>query len=440
MTRPRVLVEPLLPLDERYLRSRTVARTMLNMGVCVVEGTRLRGPDGSLDLDAIRTILAGRVGRVPRYRHRLMHAPLGLTGPAWVEDEAFDVDRHLVVVPGVFRGADELVDLVTRMRARPMDLDRPAWDVVVADLGDDVAVTIRAHHVVGDGMFGVTMIKAFMLEEPTDPQLEAAPFEPRAPRGGAQLVAQVGLQWALRRRGIADAVADYRRKSFRKRVRRTIGRNIRGPREAWVAKRRPQLLAVPPRELRCVRLPLPEVKAAARELGGSVNDLLVAAVAPGLTAMALGEPTPGRTARVLVPISGRAAGERTAAGNMVRTTTLDLPLGVGVAQLLPRVNGQIRSALRGDAPSDGAAGHDASVSMLAISGRPLFFAESPVRSVDFVPSVDPTDRLTVFASVYCQELVVWAVAHADLGAGLDAFTETLAAAMTAVTAANGSGA
>src|SRR5438067_1253442 len=43
----------------------------------------------------IRDHIAGRLGRAPRYRQRIAPIPLDVNDPVWVDDEDFDVDRHV---------------------------------------------------------------------------------------------------------------------------------------------------------------------------------------------------------------------------------------------------------------------------------------------------------------------------------------------------------
>ncbi|MFN8233517.1 MAG: WS/DGAT domain-containing protein [Actinomycetota bacterium] len=64
-------------------------------------------------------------------------------------------------------------------------------------------------------------------------------------------------------------------------------------------------------------------------LGGTVNDVVLAAVAAGLHEVleARGEPTRGRTLRVMVPVSVRSRGQAGDVGNRVAPAFIDLPVG-----------------------------------------------------------------------------------------------------------------
>ena len=57
-------------------------------------------PDGAeLSLDELRSQIAGRLDRAPRLRRRLDVAAAPLAQPAWVDDQRFDIARHVLELP-----------------------------------------------------------------------------------------------------------------------------------------------------------------------------------------------------------------------------------------------------------------------------------------------------------------------------------------------------
>ena len=64
-------------------------------------------------------------------------------------------------------------------------------------------------------------------------------------------------------------------------------------------------------------------------LGGTINDVVLSAVAGGLHELldARGEPTKGRTLRVMVPVSVRSKAEQGDVGNRVAPAFVDVPVG-----------------------------------------------------------------------------------------------------------------
>src|SRR5258705_13832212 len=51
---------------------------------------------GGYTFDRLRDELALRIAAIPEFRAKLADSQLNLDYPVWVEDEAFDLDRHLL--------------------------------------------------------------------------------------------------------------------------------------------------------------------------------------------------------------------------------------------------------------------------------------------------------------------------------------------------------
>jgi WS/DGAT/MGAT family acyltransferase len=81
------------------------------------------------------------------------------------------------------------------------------------------------------------------------------------------------------------------------------------------------------RRLAAVAVPLDELKRIKRELGGSVNDVVLAATAGGLRRLFEGRGESGvEWVRAMVPVSIRQASERLALGNRVSSLFVELPV------------------------------------------------------------------------------------------------------------------
>lgn len=76
--------------EEGYLSQRHDFAAMHTQAVMVLDGAALRLPDGTLDLDRLTSYI-GALARRPTARLRLQRSLLGLTPPAWVPDEDFDL-------------------------------------------------------------------------------------------------------------------------------------------------------------------------------------------------------------------------------------------------------------------------------------------------------------------------------------------------------------
>ncbi|MBP8880275.1 MAG: wax ester/triacylglycerol synthase family O-acyltransferase [Dermatophilaceae bacterium] len=136
------------PVDAGYL-SMDAANTTGN--VCLLltlEGTVTRDQL----MEQVRRALPG----LPMLRRRLHTVAWGLDLPWWVDDTAFDLDRHVVEHDVPEPGGDKAVaDLAARLTMIPMDRTRPLWSVHLIHDGSAAqrrsAVLLMMHHTIGDG-------------------------------------------------------------------------------------------------------------------------------------------------------------------------------------------------------------------------------------------------------------------------------------------------
>jgi len=94
------------------------------------------------------------------------------------------------------------------------------------------------------------------------------------------------------------------------------------------------------------RADLSEVKRVKDSLGGTVNDVVLAAITGGFRTFltARGEPVDGRTVRTMVPVSRRTPQEHGQLGNQLSAVFANLPVGVAdPAERLAAVTRQLSS-------------------------------------------------------------------------------------------------
>jgi WS/DGAT/MGAT family acyltransferase len=321
------VAEPLSPSDLSAIQAERGPVHMHVGGVLVL--------DGAVERDAVARRLADRLHLIPRYTMRLDEAPLGLANPVWVEDDGFDVERHVRRAALPSPGGDaELCELVGQLMSERLDRSRPLWQLTVVEglEGGRSAVVARMHHALVDGIAAVDV--GTVILDPTPEGLDLPPPEPRAepePRRAARVE-------ALAR--IASAQLEVPRKLARGTVARamtldprTAARQVRGAAEvvAELARVRPvapatRLNAEIGRErgFAIGRAGLDDVKAVRRAAGATVNDVLLATVAMMLSEY-LGDDAPGH-AVALVPVSVRTEAEQGELGNRISTVFVDLPL------------------------------------------------------------------------------------------------------------------
>jgi diacylglycerol O-acyltransferase len=279
------------------------------------------------------TSIAERLPLVPRYRQKLRTVPFGLGLPVWVDDPAFDVYYHIRPIALPEPGGDaELARLMALVMAQRLDRDRPLWeDWLVTGLAEDHwAVISKVHHCMVDGVSGTDLYRVmFDVAQP-----DAVPSETQlsSPEPSAvELITRANLDLLLL--PARNAWAALRLLTHPK---ATLHTTMRTARAMWTLARTappatPSSLSGPIGQQRrnlWVREPLEDFRTIKRELGGTVNDVVLAAITAGFRTLliARGE-TPGPdTLPSLVPVSLRAPGEENLYDNRVSSMIVRLPV------------------------------------------------------------------------------------------------------------------
>ncbi len=310
----------LSPLDATFLSqdSPEVPRQIASLAILE--------PGGDLTYDRLVGVINERLDIVPRYRQVPRRVPGGLSTPVWVDDEDFDISLHVrrsaLPRPGT---RDALHELVGRLVARRLDADRPLWELyLVEGLHDGgVALLFKAHQALVDG--SETIDLAQVLLEETD-RVREIPHEEWTPRESP---------------GLLGLVAS------------TVERNVRHPGEALritehhlgrAARHLPVVGGSPPpvrgvlsttlsrhRRFSSLATDLDDYRRVRDEHGGTVNDVVLAAISGGIRGWMLtrAEPVSAKTSfRAMVPMSVVADdGLPTSFGSKVRGHLLSLPVG-----------------------------------------------------------------------------------------------------------------
>jgi diacylglycerol O-acyltransferase len=134
--------------------------------------------DTELDTDKLRAKMEWAVADIPRMRERVAPVLGRLAPPVWIPDPEFDLDYHFRRValpkPGTER---ELFDLCTRLLQEPFDRTRPLWTFYVIDglSGGRGALFSKMHHTITDGEGGVRLAERYMdleREAPAPPEVD----------------------------------------------------------------------------------------------------------------------------------------------------------------------------------------------------------------------------------------------------------------------------
>jgi diacylglycerol O-acyltransferase / wax synthase len=357
-------VERLTTLDASFLYLERPDNPMHVAGVLVLES-----PAGGLD--AIAALVEGRLPLVPRYRQRVLEVPGHLANPVWADDPDFDVEYHVrrsaVPRPGT---QAQLLDLVSRVVARPLDRGRPLWEVyLVEGLAEGrVAVITKTHPALVDGLGAVDIAQVLLDDSPDAAAPAPATWRPRRLPGALHLVGEAVAEYAVRPTAVVEtarhAVTDVRATGAR--LTSAAGGAVRAARSALFPAPHTPLDAVSgsQRRVAVARAELDDVKRVRKAHGGTVNDVLLTVVTGALRDWLLsrGQAVVGSTSvRALVPVSVQGD-EEEAPGNRVSSYLVDLPVG----EPNPRVRlARLSYAMRGVSQHGRSVGAD---TLIALTG------------------------------------------------------------------------
>jgi WS/DGAT/MGAT family acyltransferase len=152
-------MDQLSPQDAQFLYMETEDNHIQVTGVAIFDPSTV--PDG--DIVRFKDILGHiekRLHMSPLFKRRLERVPFELDFPYWVDDEHFDLEYHVqharLPEPGDWR---QLCIQLSRFHARPLDMARPLWEMLVIEGLDHIdgipkgcyAIATKLHHAAVDG-------------------------------------------------------------------------------------------------------------------------------------------------------------------------------------------------------------------------------------------------------------------------------------------------
>ena len=316
------------------------------------------GASPGFSVTEAQRLLAGRIRAVPRLRQRLRRAPPGCGRPFWADDPAFDVRRHVRSRPCPAPGDERaLLDVAAALFRVPLPRSRPLWSATfVTGLEDGgTGLVVVMHHVLADGIGGLAVLARLVDEPPGQPPAPPrggrlpgprpaaasapappapGPADPRSarfprPAPGVRALAADG--WAARLHGLTHLAG--RARAARQGLAELGG--ARPPRRfPATSLNRP---TGPARRLDVVTADLAAVRELGRACGGTVNDVVLAAIAGALRALlaSRGEELPWVT--ISVPVSARQAATAGQLGNQVGVMPVTIPAGGRLADRVTQV-------------------------------------------------------------------------------------------------------
>ena len=244
----------------------------------------IRLGDADIDATVVRAMLLERLVDTPELTARLGGRP---GAPAWVPDDRFDINFHVVDGTGsVALDEEGLRGVVARLFEQRLDRRRPLWriDIVGPLAGGGTVIVWRLHHALADG-FAFCRLAEKLLWDPTDAGHASAPTPPAAERAGGAKAHRRGELAGFGRRELARS-------------------RHRSPFDGPISAHRTVAMAT---------VPLAALRDAAHALAGAtVNDAVLSIAAGALRRWLLSVGAPVHGMRVKVPVSLHHDGDQVA--------------------------------------------------------------------------------------------------------------------------------
>ncbi len=286
--------------------------------------------EAPLDFKLVRELVAQRLLPYPRFAQRVGERQG--SAPHWEDDPRFSLEAHVhrIGLPGAGDDAT-LRELLSDLASTPLDPTRPLWQVyLIEHYGQGCVLALRIHHCLADG---VTLVQVFNnLFDPSSAK-EIVPVRPSEELGvidnafealgavmrSTETLVQEGWSWVSRPTRIFGLLGQGAA---------VLGKiALMGPDAPSVFK---GPLSVTKRVAWSEPVPLTEVKAIGKVLGGTINDVLLTAVAGALRRYLeqRGAPVSTRGLRAMVPVNLLPPGAKSDGGNHFGLVYLTLPLAV----------------------------------------------------------------------------------------------------------------
>ncbi len=122
------------------------------------------------DIDAFRQVIAGRMDKLEPLGYQLVDIPLKFHHPMWRENCEVDFNYHIrpwkVATPG---GRRELDETIGQIASTPLDRAHPLWEMYFVEglANDRIAVVVKIHHALADGVASANLMAHGMDLMPT---------------------------------------------------------------------------------------------------------------------------------------------------------------------------------------------------------------------------------------------------------------------------------
>ena len=271
--------------DAVLLYSETPNVHMHTLKIAVIE---LDSDRRDFGIDAFRRVIHSRLHKLEPFCYQLVDIPLKLHHPMWRENCEVDLTYHVrpwrLPAPG---GRRELDEAIGEIASTPLDRDHPLWEMYFVEglANHRIAVVGKIHHALADGVAAANLL-ARGMDLAAGPQREPDTYtSDPAPTKGALLRSAFGDH--LRQLGRIPRTIGYTAKG--------VNRVRRSTRKLSPELTRPFIppptfmnhMLTPERRFATATLALADIKETSKELGVTINDMVLALSAGALRKLLL---------------------------------------------------------------------------------------------------------------------------------------------------------
>ncbi|MCH7999901.1 MAG: wax ester/triacylglycerol synthase family O-acyltransferase, partial [Chloroflexi bacterium] len=127
---------------------------------------------GEIPFEQFVKSLEEKLHLIPRYRQRVVSAPLNIAHPTWEFDPEFNIRKHVIPVrldpPG---NDDQLREMAAQLFQGMLSRDKALWEIYLVHglEGGRSALVSKVHHCLVDGVSGIELLMVVLDVSPNPP-------------------------------------------------------------------------------------------------------------------------------------------------------------------------------------------------------------------------------------------------------------------------------
>lgn len=306
-------MERLGGLDAGLLYSESVTVPLHVSSVVLVDTSTV---PGGFTYERFRRDVGDRIRALPELRAKLGDSQFNLDHPVWVQDNDFDLDRHLnrIALPSP-GGREELADVCGHIASIPLDRSKPLWEMWIIegldgaalDAGGPLALMIKVHHAAVDGVSAANLLETLCDLEPDAPP--PAPVEGPGDAPAWAIAADGFVRFVTRPWQLTRVVPETAAMVVKTVNRAVSGTAMAAPFTAPRTRFNAELTSE--RSIALVQLDLGDVKKVKNHYGVKVNDVVMALCAGAMRGyLADRDELPAKPLIAVVPASVHGQSDR----------------------------------------------------------------------------------------------------------------------------------